>query len=284
MEDLVGQSDLGTAFLPTGVSTETRDIGMVQASLKQLYMALEAPSLPDFVTGALASPPVACAGGGTISVSTTTAVSDRISNGDSMSITANNCTMEGGTFNGKIDYKFADLFGTIGSATAWRATLTLKFTGFSLRSGSSTFSANGDMTIVVNQTNSTNIVTSIRGESLEMKVTESGTTTVNQKLTKYDVKASEQSSSSSLEADYTISGSSAKLGTTHFTVDTLTPFVSTNSIYPSTGTAKITALDRSSATFTALNSTNVKIELDRNGDGTTDETINTTWAEIENSI
>ena len=49
--------------------------------------------------------------------------------------------------------------------------------------------------------------------------------------------------------------------------------------YPSSGSMLVTGLD-SAARLTALDSVNVTIDVDIDGDGTYDETIETTWAEL----
>jgi hypothetical protein len=50
--------------------------------------------------------------------------------------------------------------------------------------------------------------------------------------------------------------------------------------YPHTGVFLVSGGD-SSARLTALDNVNVRIEIDSNGDSSIDETINTTWAELE---
>ena len=52
--------------------------------------------------------------------------------------------------------------------------------------------------------------------------------------------------------------------------------------YPDTGSLLVEG-ENSSARLTAVDNVNVTIEVDTNGDGVTDETINTTWAELASS-
>lgn len=51
--------------------------------------------------------------------------------------------------------------------------------------------------------------------------------------------------------------------------------------YPSEGQFKVVGAANSSLTLTALDSTNVRLEIDDNGDGVTDGIIDTTWTEID---
>jgi hypothetical protein len=66
-------------------------------------------------------------------------------------------------------------------------------------------------------------------------------------------------------------------------VDTLQRFEELESDeFPYAGIMKITASDNSSVTLTALDAVNVLLEIDEDGDGAIDETINdTTWASLD---
>jgi hypothetical protein len=66
-------------------------------------------------------------------------------------------------------------------------------------------------------------------------------------------------------------------------VDTLQRFEELESDeFPYAGIMKITASDNSSVTLTALDAVNVRLEVDEDGDGAIDETINdTTWASLD---
>ena len=61
---------------------------------------------------------------------------------------------------------------------------------------------------------------------------------------------------------------------------TETTFQGNEGEYPSTGVLLITG-DNSSARLVAVDATNVRIDIDNDGDGTLDETIDLTWAELE---
>jgi hypothetical protein len=52
--------------------------------------------------------------------------------------------------------------------------------------------------------------------------------------------------------------------------------------YPSSG-ALLVEGENSSARLTAIDNVNVTIEVDSNGDGVIDDTINTTWADLTSS-
>ena len=66
-----------------------------------------------------------------------------------------------------------------------------------------------------------------------------------------------------------------------FVGETTTDFKqATTALYPSQGVMTVTAADNSSATLTVIDSGNVSVGLDKNGDGSVDETLTTTWAAL----
>lgn len=66
------------------------------------------------------------------------------------------------------------------------------------------------------------------------------------------------------------------------TYSTPTTFVGNEGEYPNTGVLLVRG-ESSSARLVAVDATNVRIEIDNNGDGATDEIIELTWAELEGS-
>lgn len=283
VQDLGTQSNTG-ASLATGVSVDTPTAGLITASLAQLYKGLGVQPVNNLVTGVTASSTGACASGGTISVSVSEAIPGTVSNGDSMSITANNCSENGEIINGQLTYGFSNLSGTIGSGTAWGATLTLNYSNLTLQSGGVTISANGDMSLSYSQSGSQNATASVSGSSLQMNLSESNGTVISRTLTSYSFNGSINGTSNTSSANFTLTGSSPKLGSVTYSVKTNTPFEAIGAANPSVGSMTVTAADKSSATLTAIDSTNVKIDIDSNGDGVIDQTINTTWADLTSRI
>ncbi|EDZ97977.1 hypothetical protein BH160DRAFT_6728 [Burkholderia sp. H160] len=279
VQGLSTQSNTG-ASLATGVSVNSTTTGLITASLTQLYKGLNVQPV-NLVTGVTASTTATCTSGGTISVSVTESVSGTVSNGDSMVITAINCAENGEVMNGQITYGFSNLSGTIGSSTAWGATLTLNYANMTLQSGGVTIGANGDMSLSYNQSSSQVATAVVSGSSLQMDLTESNGTVISRKLTAYNFNSSINGSSNTYSSNFTLTGSSPALGNVSFTVKTTTPFNAIGTANPSVGSMTVTAADGSSATLTAIDSTNVKIDIVSNG---VDQTINTTWADLNSRI
>ncbi|MCC8401479.1 hypothetical protein LJ655_06150 [Paraburkholderia sp. MMS20-SJTN17] len=282
VQDLGTQSSTG-ASLATGVSVETPTAGLITASLAQLYKGLGVQPVNNLVAGVTTSAASACASGGTISVSVTAANPGIVSNGDSMTITANSCSENGEVINGQLTYGFNNLSGTIGSSTQWSATLTLNYNNLTLQSGGITIAANGDMSLGYSQTDSQHATATVSGSSLQMNLTQSNGTVISRKLTAYSFNGSIAGTTNTSSANFTLTGSSPTLGSVSYTVKTKTPFQAIGSANPSVGSMTVTA-NNSSATLTVIDSTNVKIDIDSNGDGVIDQTINTTWADLNSRI
>jgi hypothetical protein len=256
---------------------ESSTDGLIKVSLAQLYKGLDVQSANNLATGVTTSGTGACTSGGTISVSVSEAVSGTVSNGDSMSITANNCSENGELLNGQITYKFSNISGTIGSSTAWGATLALNFTNMTVQSGGVTIGDNGDMTLSYNQSSSQVATATVSGSSLQMNLTESNGTFITRTLTAYNFSSSINGSSNTFSSNFTLAGNSPSLGGVSYTVKTNTSFSSTGGAYPSVGSLTVTGASNSSATLTAISSTNVRIDINNNG---ATQTINTTWADL----
>jgi hypothetical protein len=283
VEGLGSQSSTG-ASLATGVSVKAATTGLIAGSLRQLYAGLNAQPVDNFAAGVTITESYDCAGGGTISTSVIAAASDRISNGDTLSIIAANCVEDGDVMNGRIDYGFSNLSGTIGSSSAWGAKLTLNFRDFSIKSGGDSISANGDMTLNFNQTSYGVASASVSGSSLQLGETKSDRTVIDYTLTGYSFNFSVNASTVTFGGNFAIRGSSPRLGNVSFTVRSNAQFRAIGAGNPSVGSLTVIAADNSSATVTVLDSTNVKIDLDKNGDGVIEETITTTWADLRSRI
>lgn len=81
----------GGSSLVTGVSVETKATGLIDASVKHLYRALSAKPTNMVVGVSGTLDPEPCTGGGTITVAYNVADVDTLSNGDTLTITSNNC-------------------------------------------------------------------------------------------------------------------------------------------------------------------------------------------------
>lgn len=279
---LSGQVDgvAGTAGLVTGVSVslDGDKTPLIDASIAQLYRALQAkPS--SVVVGVSGSETVSCSGGGTATVSFNVADPDVVSNGDSVSISASNCVEDGMRMNGGLSLTFSNITGTPSASSSWSATLAITFRNFSVVDGSVTDSANGDLRLGYSQ-GASGYSYSATGNSLAVSTTRGGST-VTRTISNYSDSGTVNASGISHGADFTISGNLPNLGSNvRYTVDTVVNFQQQEGSNPHAGQLTVKATDNTGMRLTVIDTSNVRIELDKNADGTYEETVNKTWADI----
>lgn len=274
----------GSTSLVTGVSVETTSTGFLDATIRHLYRALDVKPAT-MVVGVSSSATEACTGGGTVTVAVEATRADMLSNGDTMKITANNCTEDGLKIHGVASIVFSNLTGTPSEFSAWGATMAMTFTDFAVTENNVTETAKGDMTLVYSRTSAGAENFSAAGKSFRLTTAE-GSSTVVRTFSDYTYAGSATSSNLyTYRANFTLVGNLPKLGSNvMYTVKTTKDFKQNGTGNPSEGVMTVTATDKSSLTLTVLDSSNVQIGIDRNGDGTVDETTTKTWAQISSLL
>ncbi|HJV86406.1 MAG TPA: hypothetical protein VJ698_13105 [Noviherbaspirillum sp.] len=273
------------ATIATGVVVQdSPGIGFIDATLQHMYRAL-AVKPANMVVGVMGTNTVNCTGGGTMTGSYNMMNTNMVSNGDTMTITSNNCMEDMVRINGTITISFSNLAGMPSATSQWSATMRMNFTNFAVTENSITDTANGDISLGFVQDNVGTRSFTMSGNTLQMSTTRSGTT-VMRTLSNYDYSASETAAGLyTYRCNYTMSGDMPRLGSNvSYTVQTMTPFRQQGTSYPNQGVMKVTATDNTSLTFTVLDSASVQIAIDRNGDGTIDETMTKTWVELTSLI
>ena len=288
-EALNNQSSSGDSMIAsTQVDGHSAQPGLLDTSLNLLYRSRPSQTLANLAADTAATgtdtATFACSDGGTITQRIDFSDPNQLSNGDRLTITANNCTEGGSTLNGTISYTFSDLNGTIGSSSAWSATLALAYSNFSMSSSGEAVRINGDLTMAYSQDGFGAVNANVRGNSLQVTVLENNAIVVDRHLKSYTLSSEVNGSNTTYSADYTLSGNFPEIGNATYTVDTVTPFQAVVGSRPSAGVLKVTATDGTSLRLTALDTVNVKLEIDTNGDGVIDETIDTTWADLESRM
>lgn len=274
-----------TPSFVTGVTIDSGRPGLFGVTLQELYRALDAQPAANQVIGVTTSQTVQCSSGGTMLVNANFASSSTISAGDTLTLTANACKESGSTLDGTLSINFKSVSDMPSESSTWSGVLGISYTNFSVTAGTSSdiASATGDITMNINQTGSGAASFSATGSSLKINTTHNGSTTAIT-LSNLSYGGSLASDIYTYHTSYTLSGNLGKLGNTSFTVKTLTDFKQTASGFPTQGVLKITATDNSLLTLTVINSTNVRLDLDKNGDGVTDETVTTTWSDLQTHL
>lgn len=282
-EGLNSEAETGSD-MAAGVEVTTAKNGAVKIALDQLYIGLKAVSSNNVATGAELSDTVACTDGGTETISFTVADPNAasIANGDMMKITANNCVESGQTVNGTVAFAFNNIVGTIDTATAWKASLAISFVDFSVKQDPDTTTLNGGMTLTVDQLDVTLPKVTGVGSSLSTKFVHNGALVYDRTLAAFDFAVTRDLTTSAytFSDNFILSGRFANLTNVAYAVKTTKPFKGMAGSNPTEGAFTVTATDNTSVTLTVIDTNNVKLDLDKNGDGTIDETINTTWVDL----
>lgn len=189
--------------------------------------------------------------------------------GVSISTQFENCAEGDSVLNGSVTLEIESLSlqGELG-VDAFTLAFRAVFDDFTTGSGR----IDGDVSLnITSAPGQTNVVVS--GDTLAVSV--SGQLL---SLLEFDVSSSEDTSALLETFDFTLSISS--LG--RLTVETLEAFRTLAfADEPISGVLRIIGAGNGSITVTALDETNVQLEIDENGDGTVDATIITTWAELD---
>ena len=278
----------GNMILSAQVDGQSTKPGLLDTSLNLLYRGLPSQTLANLAADIAATgtdtETFGCSGGGTITYRIDFSNPNQLSDGDRLTITANNCIENGVALNGKVAYTFSDMNGTIGSSSAWSATLALQYSNFSVAYDGEAVRTNGDLTMTYSQDGFGTESANVRGSSLQVTVLENNTVVVDRHLKSYALSEEVNGSNTTYSADYTLSGNFPEIGNATYTVDTVTPFQAVVGSRPSTGVLTVTATDGTSLRLTALDTVNVRLEIDTNGDGAINETIDTTWADLESRM
>jgi hypothetical protein len=284
LEDVNSQSNISSSFV-AGVSVDALPTGLLQSALNQLYKGVTTQASSNVATGVTVTRSAACAGGGFATVTVNASGSTQVQSGDSLTISASNCYEDGELINGRVDFVFTSVNGAIGSTSAWSAGMNMAFYGFSVQSYGATVQANGNINLSYAQNGYGSYASQLSGTSFSVDMARSDGSVLKRTLSNYKLASSMQAGVSTFSGDFTLTGSSPKLGAVSFTVKTISPFKSTAaSRNPYTGSLIITGASGSSATVTAVDNANVRVVLDKNGDGVADDTFNNSWDSLRSHL
>jgi len=162
------------------------------------------------------------------------------------------------------------------TAAAYRLTMEMTLTDLQITTADDVVTGNGDASVTLDTTATPYVTARVTGDSMRTD-TNSGSETLLDFDTMQTVDAGATPSTYTLDSAGTLD--STELGGV---IDFSTPvtFTGYGSAYPSTGTLLVEGDGGTFARLTALDEVNVLIELDGDGDGSVDETIETTWAEL----
>ena len=218
-----------------------------------------------------------CDGGtGTVTISGDIALPGTFTPGDSFLIEYDLCDEGfGEVIDGTISLTVRDFAGDIFLGT-YLLGMDALVDALSVATAADTIVGNGDATITLDTTETPFIQANVSGTSLAQdslsssetlrNYSSSQTFDGNQSPAVYTMDASGTLDSSQLPGDVVYS--------------TEATFTGNEGEYPNTGVLLVRG-ENSSARLVAVDATNVRIEIDSNGDGAADEIIELTWAELE---
>jgi hypothetical protein len=264
--DLSGE----TGIIAAGPNNVAKVGGRPFASAGSMVTTSQDP-LPDLIDD--------CDGGGTVTNSGDIADQDTftLSPGDFFAVVFDMCNDGLGTVtDGRLDYVIDAFNGDILFSGLYDLTMTLTLGNFQVATAADVLTSNGDVTVTLNTLNAPAVSASISGTSLTVDGNASSETQTNFSSVQ-TLDASVSPSPFSMTSSGTLDSTQLS-GVVNYS--TPTPLQGFDSDYPSSGQFLV-AGDNSSTLLTAEGDT-VLIEIDADGDGIYEDTINTTWAELTN--
>lgn len=234
------------------------------------------------LAGAEVRDTVACSQGGSLLLS----VNDANNNGnfdlgESITVDAQACKEDGTLMQGRIGLSMQTLTGVFGSSN-YSATLAMTLTGFVTTTGNDSVQGDGTLTLSLSQTSAateltlatTRLALSGRtaGQPYNLTLTD----------TRLTVRVGTSGGGSQASITYNSTLASSGLGDKQVSITTLQPLMATGTdAYPSSGQLLVKGDAGSTLRITAINATQVRLELDAGGDGTFETSVVKTWAELE---
>lgn len=272
---LEGGGTGATGALPlVGAVTQTSgssiDVVDVLASQIQMIQPFLASSAATSVTGVVISQSIPCDSGSLDFTFNDADNNGDLSSGDTVTMSASNCVQGSTTITGSIT-----IDNVIVSGDPMSFPYTLQFriqaSGFTISESGELVALNGSMTL--NQTTSDGISFSNTISGSSIQVNEGGTAAT---LGNYSISGSEDGATGAYTLNMNATVTSSDLGGSVTIVTDIT-FQGVGADNPMTGQATITGANNSRVTLIALDAVNVRLEVDADGNGAVETTIDTTW-------
>ena len=274
-DGLTGNTEGAFGLVPAAVGqTQSVQINVIDTIIEQARKApVLFPGGPSGVMPAAVQSFNENCDSGTISGSFNDADNDlTLSTGDTVSMTANNCSFDGVTVNGSISLSNVSVTGDEFSPP-YSLQFTLQATNFSVSVSGETVVMNGDGTISESSSDGINY-TSVSGNGIE--ITAGGERLT---LTDYDIQETETPATGAYSISINATISSSGLGGS-VTVRTDAALTGVGVLDPDSGRITCVGTGNTSVTLIVVDSINVQLEVDQDGDGIIDETLAATWVDL----
>jgi hypothetical protein len=219
-----------------------------------------------------------CFGGtGTVTISGDIAVPGTLTPGDVFRIEYDLCDEgQGEIIDGDIDLTVRDFSGDLFLGT-YLLGMDAVIDTLSIATGTDTLITDGDATIAINTQEAPYIETSVSGSRIT-QTSNAGTETLASYSSSQSLDGNQDPPEYTMDASGTLDSARLPGTVTYSTETTFRGFVPA---YPREG-ALLVRGDSSSARLVVLDDTNVRVEIDSNGDGAVDDAIDLTWEEFLN--
>jgi hypothetical protein len=244
----------GASVAPPGVSGVSAVLDLVKHAYER-----NGTSLP---TGAALTS--SCTYGGAVTIDASVRNQDVPGNGDTLTITAIECSQDGAVMNGKLSVTLSGVGGDIVHSTTGAMTLDARFNDFTTAVAGIAENLYGDMKIGLTAT-AADTVFSISGQSLQATKYRMGATVATRRLSSYSVTGNVRGSTVSATASFSVAGNADGLGQFAYTVKTPQPIVTTVPARPTSGSLIVTGAD-SSVTLTVVPN-GVRVDYSAKSDG-----------------
>lgn len=271
VNDMISASSLTTVL---GASTSNTS-GLVPVVVRKLpgWLAAATGGQPQLV-GALIQVPMTCVGGGSASVSFNDANGNQLPDaGESMTATFNACVDAQSTLTGSLTI-LLNVFDINGSAMD----LSISMSNFHMLAGGIEVVGNGSVRVASTRTGIDTGTDTISATNYSEANTVGGVTRTRSLMT-----FAARTDLAPAQSSTTFSGtfSSSALGADTLSFESTAPFLAAvANQFPHQGVARISGANSSKATLTVLDATNLRVDLDANGDGTVEQSVNLTWASM----
>lgn len=213
----------------------------------------------------------ACTDGGTITVSGNVSMAGALSPNDTIVFDYASCVEGEATINGRFSMRVTSFSGDVASGT-FSLGVSVQISSFQVTVGADTATVNGSVSLVIGATASGTVTTTVTSSSIT--VTDGSVTNT---LSNYSSTSTVTSGAFTRDVSGTLS-STAFSGSVTF--DTTTLLQGTGSGFAYVGQVVITGANGATIKVVVLDATFVRLEVDTNGDGTVDATLDVTWTDL----
>jgi hypothetical protein len=218
---------------------------------------------------------VQCTKGGDITITANLADETTLTAGDVVTVFFDSCAEASGTLDGGVDLTVTNVDGDP-NAPPFSADLDVAIDSVSLAQADSMVSANGTIGATISSESAGSLEFLLSGSEL-------ATVLDSETITLRDFTIDETDDLDAGQYTLNVAGTmeSDVQGTYDF--ETPTTLAGEGGQFPSAGEILVHGADDTSARITALDNTNVRLELDTDGDGEADESTDTTWDALTTS-